>query len=215
MDIFTMFMKRNILPASEQSFVDDIRQIEQRLFADQFDPTDRMRMKSIGPYSWYYRPSHHAKTGLVTKADVKKRVLSVGAYPAYVERVLVELGMPAENILIADSNPEILDCGLPSIRFDMLKEWPEMEMFDVILFPESLCIAIADAKPKGDDEHAALLAHVMRNALQRVKPGGVIRANGPMSHPKIVQKMEELLNAEGMTVAVDYQRFFMSVRPID
>ncbi len=212
------------------ALADDVRRIEQALFADQLDPGDRTRMRNDGKYSWLYRPSHHVESGLVTEADITmlsqpgKRLLSVGAHPLSLERVLLELGIPAQNIVTADHDPGIkkIDCPVEKLIFDMTHEWPELGDFDLIIFPESLCIAIRDTiKQEGavatheqfatDAREAALLAHVLGEALQRLKPGGEIRANGPMSHPNVVKKAGALLDAKKRKHSIAYARFFLRV----
>jgi hypothetical protein len=72
-----------------------------------------------------------------------------------------------------------------------------------------LSISITDsAKPHESDEQVAqLLAAVITQALDHLKPGGIIRANGPMYHPNIVKRMQEMVPCE-----VNYERFLMEVR---
>lgn len=209
--------------------VDRVRVLEASLFADQLDPADVMRMKS-DQYSWLYRPSHHIETGLVTEEDINalqngKRLLSVGACPAHLERLLIELGIASENIIIADSNPDILTIDTPIQKelFDCTKKWPDLGLFDIIIFPESLCIALTDAIKQEDiSDHtgsfptdareAELLAHIMKEALSRLQPGGVIRANGPQSHPNVWKRAGAMLEQSGYPYVLEYQRYFISVR---
>lgn len=210
------------------TFVARVRELEERLFPDACDPADSVHMRNDG-YSWLYRPSHHASTGLVTAADVVtlskpgKRLLSVGGHPAYLERTLVELGVPARNVVAADVLPAIKEAGLPfeTACFDMLGEWPDIGTFDLILFPESLCIALTDrlkkTGPHGDapfatdPEEARMLRDVLCSALARVRPGGEIRANGPQSHPNVVKSARSLVEARGFPHELDYQRYFLRV----
>jgi hypothetical protein len=210
-------------------FVERVREIEERLFPDACDPADSVHMKNDG-YSWLYRPSHHASTGLVTAADIRPlsrpgvRVLSVGGHPAYFERTLIELGVPAANILVADVLPAA--DGTPpfeTVVFDMLGPWPEIGTFDMILFPESLCIALTDrlkkTGPHGDapfatdPQESRLLSEVLCSALTRLRPGGEIRANGPQSHPNVVKAARSLVEARGFPHELDYKRYFLTVRP--
>ena len=213
------------------NLIDRVRQIEERLFADQLDPHDATRMKNDGKYSWLYRPSHHIESGLIVEGDIvsltrfANRVLSVGAHPLYLERVLLELGVPSSNIVAADHNIAIIDidCAAEKIIFDMTQAWPQIGEFDLIIFPESLCIAIRDTiKKEGtaatdnrfptDAREAELLAHVLGEALMRLKPGGEIRANGPMSHPNVVKSAGGHLNAKGLKHHIGYDRFFLTAR---
>jgi len=200
--------------------------LEEELFADELDPYDLTRMKSPD-YSWLYRPSHHIESGLLTVEDIErlrngKRLLSIGSFPAYLERVLVACGVPAENIVVTDVNPALAELELPMehVVFDCTKAWPDLGMFDVIIFPESLCIALTDTM-KGEDlpqtndafptdaREAELLAHVMKEALRRLNSGGVIRANGPMSHPNVWKRVGEIL--EG-AFTLKYERYLVEVR---
>ncbi len=179
-------------------------------------------------YSWHYRPSHHAVTGLVTPNDFTKQILSVGAHPASFERILVELGLPGENLLVADHDGALPKAAkeLRTIIFDMTEPWPELGAFDLIVFPESLCIALANRidregrpTPTPDNEfpadarEAELLASVLMEAFGCLRPGCEIRANGPQSHPNVVQAAREILNRQGFAHELEYERYFLRVRP--
>lgn len=214
-----------------ESFSDRIRTLESSLFPDALDPQDSTRMKSDG-YSWLYRPAHHIETGLITEQDIDalkngKKLLSIGAHPAYLERLLVALGVPAENIVIADSNPALLtlDTPIQKLCFDCTKEWPALGLFEYIIFPESLCIALTDTIKQNempddntafpnDQREAELLAHVMEEALARLVPEGVIRANGPMSHPNVWKIVTKELEKSGCPHMLEYQRYFVTIRPL-
>ncbi|MDD4319015.1 MAG: hypothetical protein PHW10_01690 [Candidatus Peribacteraceae bacterium] len=223
-------MKRKKAEASQQPFVEEVRRLEERLYGGQLNEEDRSMMKSER-YFWHFRPSHHAATGLLTQEDIAllsqpdRRLLSVGAYPAFLERLLPELGVPRAHILLADKDPAIMTCAdtIEAVTFDLLDPWPEIGTFDHIIFPESLCIAISDRMreegkvPSGDRsasdaEEARYLAAVLKQALRRLRPGGVIRANGPMSHPNVFRLMGARLEEDGFPIVVESRRFFLSVR---
>ncbi len=222
-------MRRKKLSEAEKQFVDEIRVIEERLFCDQLDESDSSRMKS-DRYSWHYRPSHHIASELLTKDHIEslsepnKRLLSIGAFPAYFEQVLIELGIPPENILLADNDPAIMKLNSPmqTIVFDANEPWPEIGMFDLIMFPESLCIMISDKlKPEelrrntefpNDAPEAEMLAKILGQSLERLNPGGEIRANGPMSHPNVVKAMSKILDAKEIGHEIEYERFLLTVR---
>jgi hypothetical protein len=207
------------------SFLERIKALEEEQFPELLHAEDSMRMKS-NRYSWDYRPSHHVRTGLITENDIEllskpgKRLLSVGAHPGYLERLLPELGVPAEHILIADNDPLLLEGEYPfeKLSFDMLSTWPDMGAFDLIIFPESLCIALSDhikkAEPEGegpfatDALEASLLVSVLRQALDRLKPDGEIRSNGPQSHPNVVKAAQENLGPHEL----EYKRYFLRVK---
>lgn len=223
-------MRHRKIAATEQVFVERVREIEERLFADQLDTANPSYMKSGGRYFWHFRPSHHFATGLITQEDITllsqpdKRLLSIGAHPAFLERTLLELGVPPENIYLADKDPAIAQCAKPmqSVTFDINDEWPNMGTFDRIIFPESLCIAIGEKMGKKgkildlqakDTQEAQLLSGVMRQALERLRPGGIIRANGPMSHPNVIRAMRANLEEAGHRLDIESRRFFLTVRP--
>jgi len=224
-------MKRMQDSSIDAVFVSRVRDTEERLFGDACNPLDSVRMKGDG-YSWLYRPSHHAATGLVVERDMTMfskpgaRVLSVGGHPAYLERMLVELGVPAANIVVADTISALTEADFPfeTLRFDMLEPWPEIGTFDLILFPESLCIALTDriksVAPAGDGPFATdaleakLLSKVLCEALSRLKLSGEIRANGPQSHPNVVKAARSLVEARGFPHELDYARYFLRVKPL-
>lgn len=222
-------MRRQKIPASERAFIEHIRELEQKQFPDQLHD-DRSMMKSEERRFWHFRPSHHFATGLLTQEDVallsrpNTHLLSVGAFPCFLERILLELGIPAHNIVIADKDPAILQCSkqMKAVTFDATDAWPEMGMFDRIIFPESLCTCLGDTMReknlisddvrKRDAVEAELLTGLMRQALYRLHPGGILRANGPMSHPNVVRMMEESLQKDGYRHSLGYQRFFLYIR---
>ncbi|MFA6039336.1 MAG: hypothetical protein WCV62_01240 [Candidatus Peribacteraceae bacterium] len=222
-------MKRKKAPASQRPFVERVRELEERLFAGKLREDEPGMMQEERKF-WRFRPSHHAATGLLTQEDVAllsqpgKRLLSVGAMPAYLERLLPELGVPAENILVTDTDPDITDAAapLPALAFDMHGTWPETGTFDRIIFPESLCIAIRDRLPKeeNDDHHldereAELLTAILKQALMRLRPAGILRANGPMSHPNVMHAVAATLQEEGLAPVMDCKRFFLTVQRQD
>ncbi len=216
--------------SADDSFVAHVKALEKDLFGEEFDPEDTIRMKS-DRYSWHYRPSHHVASGLIKEEDIAafakpgKRLLSIGAHPAYLERLLLKLGILPGNIVIADNDHAFDDRTGPleKVTLDLIKPWPEIGSFDLILFPESLCIALSDelarTGPHGEGAHATdpaeakLLAAVLKQALERLRPGGEIRANGPQSHPNVVKAAQELLQAEGLKPDLAYQRYFLKVVP--
>jgi len=216
-------------------FMDRIRQAEERLFADQFSENDASMMQSGGRRFWHFRPSHHIATGLMTEEDIMllsqpgKRLLSVGASPAFLERILVELGVPPANVLLADNDPAIAQCAgpIPFVIFDATGAWPDIGFFDRIIFPESLCIAIGDrvresgveiGSAAGDHPTDAiettLMTTLLHAALQRLCPGGILRANGPMSHPKVIRAVSAMLREAYPEIVIESRRFFLSIHSV-
>ncbi len=156
-----------------------------------------------------------------------KRLLSVGAHPAFFERVLCELGVPEDHILLADKNPDLtnVSTAMKADVFDATEQWPEVGTFDLIIFPESLCISLSNkieqesglspAKIIGsyptDAREAELLASVLSEALSHLRPNGEIRANGPQSHPNVVRAASEQLRKMNHAHAIYYSRYFLRV----
>jgi hypothetical protein len=190
-------------------------------------------MKSEGRQFWHFRPSHHAATGLLTREDVDcisqpgRRILSVGAYPAFLERLLPALGVPYEHILLADKDPSIKECGpMQTMVFDAMEVWPDIGTFDRIVFPESLCVSIGDrireegvfkenagvGAHQSDVREAELLAALLYQAIGKLRPGGMLRANGPMSHPAVLHKTETMLHEKGISFSMESRRFFLAIR---
>ncbi len=223
-------MKRHqkLSPAA-RAFVAVVRAAEERLFPELLDPDHPRRLVSARR-SWEYRPSHHVRRGLVGPDDVValslpgRRLLSVGAHPACLEHLLCSLGVPAEHVVVADVDPALLGCvgAMEKVVFDVFGPWPALGGFDLILFPESLCIALGDRVAQADDGAGGafsgdvlagrLLAHVLGNALERLRPGGEVRADGPMSHPNVVRVASAALDAAGHAHELEYDRFFLRVR---
>lgn len=105
-----------------------------------------------GSYALFY-PSHNFSTScsqdtLINEDTLHKlysnsemKVLSVGSFHAYLERLLVEIGaIKKENILISDVDDGALYKGLNYCVFNMNEKWPSfIHGFDLIIFPESHC----------------------------------------------------------------------------
>lgn len=230
-------MKRAKPDPAVQPFVDRVREAELRLFPDAMHDEEAAMMKSAERRFWHFRPSHHAATGLITEADVVllaqpgRRLLSVGAAPAFLERLLPELGVPAAHIVVTDNDPSILESARPpeAYAFDAHETWPDMGTFDVILFPESLCLSVGETiKARGllpdipdrtamlkarDLIETDLLITLLRQAFARLRPGGVIRANGPQSHPSVNDAVSAALMEE-YPHALEQRRYFLSMRRI-
>jgi len=101
---------------------------------------------------FFFGPSHHFEpsTPLMTEEIVddlkenKKKLLSVGCGPAYLERLLVsKLGVKPKNITLADISDKYVLNGFEFYKFDMHKDWPNLgKTFDYIIFPESPLINV-------------------------------------------------------------------------
>ncbi|MDO8655640.1 MAG: hypothetical protein Q7K45_00240, partial [Nanoarchaeota archaeon] len=123
-----------------------------------------------------FAPSHHFRPQkpLMTEEivtdlkETKKRILSVGYGPAYLERLLVSrLGVKPEQITLADISDEYALDGFEFYQFDMHQDWPNFgKRFDYVLFPESPLI---NFNFSGDMDH---LSTTLR---QRDRENGLYR----------------------------------------
>jgi hypothetical protein len=224
------------MTSEQQALAQVVADIEQRLFADLLDPADATRLRS-DRRAWHYRPSHHIRRGLCTPSDIIRlqqpgaRLLSIGAWPLVFERTLLELGVPVAHLMVADSDPDILTAQhtFEARAFDLTQVWPlDLGTFDLIIFPESLCIALTDClRQQGqvlgavgdhfpaDEPQAELLARVCAQALAHLRGGGEIRADGPMPHPKVVQRASQLLLEAGWPHTLRYERYLLQVQAAD
>jgi hypothetical protein len=224
------------MTSEQQALAQVVAGIEQRLFADLLDPADATRLRS-DRRAWHYRPSHHVRRGLFTPPDIIRlqqlgaRLLSIGAWPLVFERTLLELGVPVAHLVVADSDPDILTAQhtFEARAFDLTQAWPgDLGTFDLIIFPESLCIALTDRLQQegqplglvaggfpGDEPQAQLLSVVCAQALGHLRRGGVVRADGPMPHPKVVQRASQLLLEAGWPHTLRYERYLLQVQAAD
>lgn len=138
----------------------------------------------------YFTPSHHFKTGLVTAKHIKQfqedsgfSMLSVGAGPAFLEKVLKKLGL--KNILISDFDNSDLPKSFERVLFDTYGDWSKVEQlenkkFNLIIFPESVLCNIQGfmRKDQSFTDPAKNCLKVINSALAFLKPGGEMRING-------------------------------------
>ncbi len=226
-------MKNKKVGESQRPLFEKAQEMEERLFGKDLHADDRSFMQS-DRYFWHFRPSHHIATGLLTQEDVTllsqpgKRLLSVGAFPAHLERLLVELGVPSANIVVADKDPAIIGLGnfFETLAFDALDAWPDIGTFDRIIFPECLCTILAEGVKESeasakddcarahptDALEATLLGGMWRKALDRLRLGGIIRANGPMSHPNVIAAASAHLRGERRNISIESRRYFLSMQ---
>ena len=211
-----------------RAFLAEVRAVEERLFPELLDPELPRRLLGVRRYR-EFRPSHHVSRGLLLAPDLAqlslpgRRLLSVGAYPACFEYLLCTMGLPAENLVVSDNDPAIAGCRgtMEKVVFDLFEPWPELGAFDMIVFPESLCMALGDrvavAAPESmvpfpkDQVAGRLLAQVLGEALKRLRPDGEIRADGPMSHPNVFRIASVELETAGVPHRIEYERFFVRV----
>lgn len=184
-----------------------IRRAEKRIFPE-FKNDDKCYLLS-GFHDSYYSPSWHYKAGLLTKEMIsqlrssRKRLLSIGAGPAYMERFLVRLGVKAQNIVLADIDPSLMPTGFKTYKFNMFEEWPEFgATFDYIIFPMSIPIFYGLFKDDTGIQWTALaLYSLLCESLSRLANGGQIRIKGAYIADKTVGKTLSMLRKDGFTLS--------------
>lgn len=174
-----------------KEFLEEIREREKKDFPELAADNDWI----VGPDYYFFYPSSFFKEGLITEQDIgtlKKpegKILSVGSGRAYLERMLVKLGVPVENVSLADVSRQNLPSGFRTHIFDMHGEWPQLEEgpFDLIIIPQAFyvstfspssqekTIAKLGWRPSFHMFIACMLNEVILKALQHLKPGGELR----------------------------------------
>jgi hypothetical protein len=201
-------MPEKFKPTIEKSkpYWQRIRELEAQLFPEFKD--EDFCIDSPETNNFYFAPSVHFKEALITETDVenfkndpKRKMLSVGAGPAYLERLLVNLGVNKDNIVLADKNPRDLPSDFKIKIFDMSGEWPEFEdgQFDLIIFPENPSINV---NSDFGEERIQAFTSLFAKALQHLKPGGEIKITGNRNVEEITEKVEQELKKVGYNVTV-------------
>lgn len=218
----TTYAEAETLVESEIAFEKRIENMEKSMFSE-FVDSQIYSPKDVNYF--YFSPSHHVRTGLLTQSDIVdfksnefKKILSVGSGPAYLERLLVKLGIHQDNIILADVNAIHLPKNFKNKIFDMYEDWPEFgdEKFDLIIFPESAIFGkIGDIDPeKEHQKFQETLYKLISFAFKNLVVGGEIRINGPLNtwkkpHSYFISQIPidlviDDLRAEGHTVTMDY-----------
>jgi len=202
-------MPENFEPTAEQPkpYWKQMRELETQLFPEFKD--EDFCIDSPETNNFYFAPSVHFKKDLITEADVEKfkndpqrKMLSVGSGPAYLERLLVNLGINKNNIVLADIESRDLPKDFKTKIFDMFGEWPEFEddqKFDLIIFPENPSINV---HYDYGDERIQAFTSLFIKALQRLKPGGEIKITGNPNREEVTEKVERKLKKAGYNVTV-------------
>lgn len=145
-------------PEQYHTFIKKLQELE---FPGVFS-IDECVKENKSKYS-FFSPSHHFHPSmpLMTEEivsdlrDNKKRLLSIGCGPAYLERLLIaRLRIKPEQITLADISEDFSQPEFEFYNFDMHKDWPNMnKTFDYIIFPESPAINMHfSGADYGDDE---------------------------------------------------------------
>lgn len=150
-----------------------------------------------------FAPSHFFRQGLLTNQDVERlkekerNILSIGSGPAHLERMLVKLGIPIENISLSDVTETNLPPGFRTHIFDMHSEiWPQLEEgpFDLIIIPEAFSVSLPslpfDQYMRNSSIIARMLSDVIHKAVQNLKPNGELRIIDPGFYEHVMGYLE-------------------------
>ncbi len=183
-----------------------VRAIEKEMFPEFKD--EDFCIDSPETNNFYFSPSHNFRSGLMTgehvesfKKDLDKKMLSVGSGPAFLERLLVKMGVDKDSITLSDINSLDLPDDLKKEVFDMLEDWPDFEDdFNLIIFPE--CPAFNIRYQYGEERSDGFVS-VFAKALDRLKEGGEIRITGNPNSVEITNEVQRKLVDAGYEVEVD------------
>ncbi len=147
---------------------------------------------------WYLKQGI-LDSSMVTGLRKGKKMLSVGVGPGILEKTLLALSVPPENIDVTDITlrPEIQKSPFRKFEFDLTEEWPNFgRKYDYVLFPESLCIEklLRVSEEENEDYlkylrenkkdislrtfRAELVLEIIKNAAKNLNPDGQIRIAG-------------------------------------
>ncbi len=167
---------------------------------------------------FYFAPSWHFRSGLVNEQDVQdflshdsKKILSIGSGAAFLEKLLVKLGINKENITLSDINPKDVPSDFRSKTIDMYNEWGDLgqEQYDLILFPESVLLNV---RFKTDRQRQDGLYHLILQSLQHLSTHGTIRINGHSQVSENIYAVMERLKNEGYTVEITFTSNLIEVK---
>lgn len=188
-----------------KQYWETIRELEMEMFPE-FQKED-----ICGPENnsnFYFAPSWHFRSGLITEADVKdflshdsKKMLSIGSGAAFLEKLLATLGIKKENIVLSDINPKDLPSDFKSKTIDMYSDWSDLEneQYNLIIFPESVLINV---RFKTDKQRQDGLYYIISQSLQHLLPNGIIRINGHSQAPWNINAVIEKLKNEGYKIKI-------------
>ncbi len=166
---------------------------------------------------FYFAPSWHFKSGLITEQDIidfkndhSKKLLSIGSGPAFLEKVLVKLGVKKENITLSDIDFQVLPEDFKSKSINMREDWKTLgdEHYDLIILPESFLgvVKLENLFKVSADEFSQSkkdgLLHVLSQALLHLKPSGKIRINGHQLTEQEVLSVGEQLKSKGYKINI-------------
>ncbi len=211
----TLFMEREPQVEQPKEYWKRIRELEMSMFPE-FQEEDIHASKNINYF--YFAPSWHFRSGLVSERDVQdflshdsKKILSIGSGAAFLEKLLVKLGINKENITLSDINPKDLPSEFKSKTIDMYSDWGDLdqEQYDLIIFPESVLLNV---RFKIDKQRQDGLYHLILQSLKHLCENGTIRINGHSQVSENIHAVIERLKNDGYTVEITFTDNLIEVK---
>ncbi|MBP9836808.1 MAG: hypothetical protein KBC78_03160 [Candidatus Pacebacteria bacterium] len=186
---------------SKESFDEELKSLQRRMFGNRLK-NDSYVLTQPGSEHSYFSPYHHFEKGLVTeelvedlKSHPDEKILSVGAGPAFLEQLLVEMGIDKERFVLSDKDTEVMPEGFVNIELNMYGQWPNnLGKFSLILFPESVRIH--------SDKPSEVFELLLKRALGALEDDGEIRMDGHGQNTKVTDKIEAHLREQGYKVEI-------------
>ncbi len=186
---------------SPESFDDGLKALQKRMFGQHLKNDDYILTHPGAEHS-YFSPYYHFIKGLVSEELVEElksqpdtKILSVGAGPAYLEQLLVSMGIDRERFVLSDMDSQVLPEEFKRFSFDMYSAWPRnLGKFFLILFPES--VRIHSGNPP------AVFEDLLRQALDSLEEGGEIRMDGHGQNSKVTDRIKLHLTEEGYAIDI-------------
>jgi hypothetical protein len=191
----------NILENTPESFDEELKSLQRKMFGSRLKD-DNYVLTHPGSEHSYFSPYHHFEKGLVTeelvedlKSHPDEKILSVGAGPALLEQLLVELGIDKGRFVLSDKDTDVMPEGFVNIELNMYSQWPSnLGKFSLILFPESVRIH--------SDKPSEVFELLLKRALGALEDNGEIRMDGHGQNTKVTDKIETRLNEQGYNVEI-------------
>jgi hypothetical protein len=194
----------------QKEYWQEIEDIENKLFPE-CAAEEGIVITAKDERYFYFKPSYFFRVGLFSKDDVSslieknKKILTVGSGSALLEKILVNLGVPEENICISDISEESMPKDFKHYVFDMHNEWPKIEdLFDLIIIPESFGVSVLESTLGNEKlleneflrkwKEAEFLKDVIVKATKYLKENGKIQVVDPcVDDERIIENLREML----------------------
>ncbi|MFH1533770.1 MAG: hypothetical protein ABID64_02470 [Nitrospirota bacterium] len=193
----------------KEAFLAEIRQKEIEMFP-QVSDLGYGSTGSKGCYI-YFKPSWHIDKGIFSEVDLEvfkentdKQILSIGAGPALLEQLLVELGMESDQFTLADIDPNVLPPPFTRYIFDRYQIWPQITKapFDLIIMPENPMVVYHTVKKNSIRVSLSVFYSLIEQALINLKPEGEIRMTGVAIEQENLDLVEKQLTENGYDIEI-------------